>query len=50
MPPHPSVFIKKELYEKYDNFSNSYEIASDYDLVLRFLKKLVLNVNSSINI
>ena len=39
MPPHPSVFIKKELYEKYDNFSNSYEIASDYDLVLRFFKK-----------
>lgn len=37
MPPHPSVFIKKELYDKYNNFSISYEIASDYDLVLRFL-------------
>lgn len=33
--PHPTVFIKKEVYEKYGAFQLKYKIASDYDLVLR---------------
>jgi glycosyltransferase involved in cell wall biosynthesis len=37
MPPHPSVFIKKECYDIFGNFNIKYEIASDYDLLLRFL-------------
>ena len=40
MPPHPSVFIKADLYKKHGNFNISYKIASDYDLILRlFLAK-----------
>ena len=38
MPPHPSIFIKKDLYAKLGNFNTAYEIASDYDLILRFIR------------
>jgi glycosyltransferase involved in cell wall biosynthesis len=43
MPPHPSVFIKKKIYEKYGRFNTSYDIASDYDLMLRFIKSKDIN-------
>ena len=34
--PHPTVFVRKRLYEKYGGFQLKYEIASDYELMLRF--------------
>ena len=37
MPPHPSVFIKKKCYDLYGNFNPNYSIASDYELLLRFI-------------
>jgi len=37
MPPHPTFFVKKEVYNKYGNFDTSFKIAADYDLILRFL-------------
>jgi len=37
MPPHPSVFVKKDCYEKFGYFNIKYKIASDYDLLFRFL-------------
>lgn len=37
MPPHPTLFMKKKIYEEYGNFDTSYKIASDYDLMLRTL-------------
>jgi len=39
MPPHPTFFIRKEIYEKYGCFNTSFRIAADYDLILRFLEK-----------
>ncbi len=33
--PHPTVFIKKEIYKEYGLFNTSYKIAADYDLILR---------------
>jgi hypothetical protein len=36
---HPAVFVKKELYEKYGLFSDSYSVAMDYELMLRFYSK-----------
>jgi glycosyltransferase len=39
MPPHPSFFVKKEVYEKYGLFDISYEISGDYELMVRFLYK-----------
>ena len=38
MPPHPSVFIRGCNYSKYGNFNTKYQIASDYDLLFRFIK------------
>jgi len=37
MPPHPTFFVKREVYEKYGSFDTSFKIAADYDTVLRFL-------------
>lgn len=34
---HPTVFIKKTVYEKYGMFNTKYKIAADRDLIIRFL-------------
>ena len=44
MPPHPTVFIKKECYQKYGNFNLSLWGASDYELMLRFMYKHKISV------
>ncbi|MBK3333194.1 glycosyltransferase [Persephonella atlantica] len=38
-PPHPTFFVKKEVYEKYGVFNLKFKIAADYELMLRFLEK-----------
>ena len=38
MPAHPTLFLKKKIYEKYGNFDTSYMISSDYDFMLRIFK------------
>lgn len=38
-PAHPAFFVKKEIYEKYGKFNLKYKIASDYELMFRFLYK-----------
>ena len=37
MPPHPTFFVKRKIYEKHGNFDTSFRISADYDTVLRFL-------------
>lgn len=37
MPPHPTFYVKREIYEKYGGFDTGFEIAADYDSILRFL-------------
>lgn len=39
MPPHPTLFVKKNIYEKFGYFDLNYSIASDYELMVRFLWK-----------
>jgi glycosyltransferase len=39
MPPHPTLFIKRECYKKYGYFNLNYIIAADYELMLRFIIK-----------
>ncbi len=39
MPPHPTFFVKKSVYEKYGVFDTNFKIAADYDIILRFLGK-----------
>ncbi|MCX6239096.1 MAG: glycosyltransferase family 2 protein [Bacteroidia bacterium] len=38
MPPHPTVFIRREVFEKYGCFDLSFCISSDYDFLLRVFK------------
>lgn len=35
MPPHPTLFLRKEVYQKHGYFNLNYKIAADYDLMLR---------------
>lgn len=37
MPPHPTFFVKKEVYEKYGLFDLTFRSSSDYELLLRFM-------------
>ncbi|HLP12014.1 MAG TPA: hypothetical protein VK177_08795, partial [Flavobacteriales bacterium] len=39
MPPHPTVFLKKELYSKFGNFNLYFRSAADYELMLRLFYK-----------
>ncbi|MDY6934532.1 MAG: glycosyltransferase family 2 protein [Spirochaetota bacterium] len=38
-PPHPTFFVRKNIYEKFGNFNLEFKIAADYELMLRFLEK-----------
>lgn len=35
MPAHPTLFLKKEVYEKHGLFNQNYKIAADFDMMLR---------------
>ncbi len=39
MPPHPTFFVRRELYEQFGKFNTSLHTAADYELMLRFLLK-----------
>ncbi len=43
-PPHPTFFVRSSLFKKYGNFDISFNIASDVDLMMRFLE--VYNIKS----
>jgi glycosyltransferase involved in cell wall biosynthesis len=38
MPAHPTLFLKKQVYDKHGEFNMSYKISADYDFMLRILK------------
>lgn len=37
-PPHPTLYLKREVYEQYGKFDISFRIAADYDFMIRILK------------
>lgn len=39
MPPHPTFYVKKKVYDNYGLFNTDFRIAADYDTMLRFLGK-----------
>ena len=39
MPPHPTLFVKKSIYDKFGCFNQNLRSAADYELMLRFLYK-----------
>ena len=44
MPPHPTFFVRKRVYEQYGLFDLSFPIAADYELMLRFILKHKIHV------
>jgi glycosyltransferase involved in cell wall biosynthesis len=43
MPPHASFFTKKKHFDQFGYYKTDYEIAADFELILRFFKKHNLN-------
>jgi glycosyltransferase len=43
MPPHPSFFVRKEVYEKVGHFCLLFKCAADYEMMLRILYKYRFN-------
>ena len=39
MPAHPTLYVRKELFAKYGDYSLLFGTAADYELILRFLFK-----------
>lgn len=37
MPPHPTFFVKKKMYEYHELYNTSFKTAADYELMLRFI-------------
>ena len=37
MPPHPTFFVKKEVYQRFGHFDLAFKQSADYELMLRFL-------------
>ena len=38
MPGHPTLFLKRQIYDKYGTYDISYRCAADYEFMVRFLK------------
>lgn len=36
MPPHPALFLRREVIERWGGYDTSFRIAADYDTVLRY--------------
>jgi len=43
MPPHPTFFVRRSVYEKYGLFNLELGSAADYEIMLRFLLKYRVN-------
>jgi glycosyltransferase len=39
MPPHPTFYMKRKLYDQFGDYDSSFRIAGDYDGLLRYLWK-----------
>ncbi|MEI7501777.1 MAG: glycosyltransferase family 2 protein [Paludibacter sp.] len=42
MPPHPTVYCKKTVYDQYGNFNEKFKISADYDFILRIFKETII--------
>lgn len=39
MPPHPTFFVRRSVYQKFGKFTDKLRSAADYELMLRFIHK-----------
>ena len=44
MPPHPTFFIRKKIYDKYGTYNLSLKSAADYELMLRLIHKEKISI------
>lgn len=45
MPGHPTLFLRREVYEKYGYYKTDYRIAADYEYMVRILRDGSLKLN-----
>lgn len=45
MPPHPTFFVKRKVYEQYGQFNTKFRTAADYELMLRLVHVNQIKVN-----
>ncbi|MFB6320168.1 glycosyltransferase family 2 protein [Saccharicrinis sp. FJH54] len=50
MPAHPTVFMKREVYDKHGQFNLDYKISADYEFILRVFKDTSLKIVNVPNI
>ena len=39
MPPHPTLYLRREIFDRFGLYDTSFRIAADYDAMLRYLVK-----------
>jgi glycosyltransferase len=39
MPPHPTFYVKKEIFNQYGAYDLSFPLTADYELMLRYMVK-----------
>jgi glycosyltransferase involved in cell wall biosynthesis len=39
MPPHPTVYLRREIFEKWGLYDTEFRISADYDAMLRYLAR-----------
>lgn len=39
MPPHPGVFLRREIFDRFGYYKTDYQIAADYELLIRLFWK-----------
>jgi len=44
VPPHPTFFCRRQVFEKYGYFNDKLQIAADFELMLRFIEKHQIKV------
>ncbi|MCK9204796.1 MAG: glycosyltransferase [Bacteroidales bacterium] len=42
-PPHPTFFVRREIYQKYGFFDTSLQVSADFELMLRLLEKIKIS-------
>ena len=45
MPPHTTLFVKKEIFESFGVYRTDLKVSADYDFILRVLKSDEIKIN-----
>lgn len=44
MPPHPTLYLRRKVFDRFGLYDTSFRIAADYDAILRYLVKGQINL------